>query len=78
MRVWFLLLPLLATAGCSDRFQPRTIRECAQASALVAEVEREYSKLLRSTDPALGPVHQKAAAEAVTTANAWKKDACRL
>ena len=77
MRVAFLLLPLLATAGCSDRFQSRTIQECAQASALVAEVEREYSKLLASTDPALGPIHEKSAAEALTTANAWKKRACR-
>jgi len=77
MRVSFLLLSLLATAGCSDRIQSRTMQECAQASALVAEVEREYSKLLASTDPALGPVHEKAAAEAVATANAWKKHACR-
>ena len=77
MRLAWILVGLFCLAGCTDAFQSKALRECAEASVLAADTERKYSQLLQSDDPAYGPIHEKSAAEAVTVTAAWKKRACR-
>ena len=65
----------LAGAGCAAE-KPRSAKDCAEASFLYAEAAREHSKLLASTDPALGPIHEISSGEALNATYIWKNVAC--
>lgn len=75
MRLIFIAATVILM-GCA-KTNSDEIRECAEASALEAEIGREYSRILERSDPALGKIHLKQADTALRAATQWREQACR-
>ena len=66
---------LILVGGCADHDR-QSLRECAEASALNTQLMAEYSNLIRSPDPAIGPIHATAYSKALRAVFKWKESAC--